>query len=121
MGGGAGAAAARGAPAGGGAGGTANEKGAARSFHKIFCQTQGRAQILAQEFNRRLDLIGPAAAAVPRVQFLSCSVYTVKEHSFGTIEMLVEEMIDQKRFRKCAFIVEPHSASRDSLIPCERI
>lgn len=72
----------------------------AKSFHKIFCVTQGRAQTLAIEFNRRLDLLGVGAARVPRVQFLACSTYSVKDSKHGMLEFLVEEKMDPTRFRK---------------------
>lgn len=77
--------------------------GETRSFHTVFAQTQARAQLMAQEFNRRLSLIpGAVAASAPRVRFLECAVYEVQDANEGTKDYLVERMIDNEAFQKCA-------------------
>eukprot|EP01052_Picozoa_sp_SAG31_P061601 SAG31_NODE_20671_length_568_cov_0.876333_1_plen_72_part_10 len=50
-------------------------------FHKVFCQTQATAQKYAEIFNERLSGVSAISCAnhtaLPRVQFLDCSVYVL--------------------------------------------
>ena len=64
-------------------------------FHRVFCQTQHQAQVLALEFNKRLTAIPGVDASTPRIEFLACSIYVV-----GGVGYLVEEMIDPARYKK---------------------
>lgn len=68
-------------------------------FHRVFCQTQRRAQQLAEEFNRRLALV-PGAASASRVRFLDCSVYVVHDPFDGEIGVLVEKQLDTSKYMK---------------------
>lgn len=53
-------------------------------FHNTFCDTQGRAQRLAHEFNRRLELLpGFDPETTPKISFLDCSVYMVQDSNVG--------------------------------------
>jgi hypothetical protein len=64
-------------------------------FHRVFCQTQHQAQVLALEFNKRLAAIPGVDSSTPRIEFLACSIYVV-----GGFGYLVEEMIDPARYKK---------------------
>ena len=67
-------------------------------FHKVFCETQAIAQTYAVAFNERLDgITGITCAnhtALPRVQFLECSVYVLDDAALGVMSVLVENMLD---------------------------
>jgi hypothetical protein len=67
-----------------------------KAFHRVFCETQQQAQVLALEFNKRLAAVPGVDSSTPRVQFLACSIYVVG----GTVGYLVEEMIDPARYKK---------------------
>lgn len=71
-----------------------------RHFHRTFCETQFRAQELAQAFNRRLERIPGVDASTPRISFLECSVYVVQDSKRGWIGVLVEKMLDPGRYKK---------------------
>jgi hypothetical protein len=66
-----------------------------REFHRVFCETQHQAQVLALEFNKRLAAIPGVDSSTPRIEFLACSIYVV-----GAVGYLVEEMIDPARYKK---------------------
>jgi Alpha-kinase family len=70
-------------------------------FHEGFCATQGLASYLATEFNRCLRLL-PAynRFKTPQISFLPCSLIVLQDHSVlgGTRSVLVEKMLDTKRF-----------------------
>jgi hypothetical protein len=72
-----------------------------KNFHKVFCDTQGRAQALAEEFNRRLLDIPGVQSSTPRIKFLDCSVYTVWSDAYGgEVGVLVEEQLDHLNYKK---------------------
>eukprot|EP00639_Heterosigma_akashiwo_P004774 CAMPEP_0194566176 /NCGR_PEP_ID=MMETSP0292-20121207/5166_1 /TAXON_ID=39354 /ORGANISM="Heterosigma akashiwo, Strain CCMP2393" /LENGTH=661 /DNA_ID=CAMNT_0039415713 /DNA_START=13 /DNA_END=1995 /DNA_ORIENTATION=+ len=54
------------------------------AFQEGFVNTQGRAQRLAERFNRRLDQVG-MGPDVPRLRFLECSVYEYYHHETGDL------------------------------------
>ena len=66
-----------------------------RAFHRVFCETQQQAQVLALEFNKRLAAVPGVDSSTPRIEFLACSIYLVEG-----IGYLVEEMIDPARYKK---------------------
>jgi hypothetical protein len=67
-----------------------------REFHRVFCQTQHQAQVLALEFNTRLAAVPGVDSSTPRITFLACSIYILNEG----VGYLVEEMIDPARYKK---------------------
>lgn len=67
-----------------------------REFHRVFCETQQQAQVLALEFNKRLSAVPGVDSSTPRIEFLACSIYVLG----GTVGFLVEEMIDPARYKK---------------------
>ena len=72
----------------------------ARKFHRLFCETQRRAQALAIEFNAALGAIPGVTVRTPRVAFLDCSVYVVQDSEWGITGLLVEKMLDDSRYKK---------------------
>jgi len=72
-----------------------------RVFHKVFCETQGRASKLAVIFNEMLAKIPGVRAATPRIVFLDCSVYTVLDEQYGgDMAFLVEKQLDNTKYKK---------------------
>lgn len=65
-----------------------------RKFHRIFCETQGEAQKLADKFNERLNKIPGVGPMTPRIRFLACYVLVVADPRLGEIGLLVEKMLD---------------------------
>ena len=45
-----------------------------RQFHRVFCETQHQAQVIALEFNKRLAAIPDVDCSTPRITFLDCSI-----------------------------------------------
>lgn len=71
------------------------------SFHRSFCETQNRAQRLAQVFNQRLaNLPGYNPRTTPGISFLECSVYIVDDRNLGEMGVLVEKQLDPSRYKK---------------------
>jgi len=67
-------------------------------FHRTFCETQVKAQLLADDFNARLQAISLDASLAPRIQFLESSVYIVEDAQYGQLGFLVERMLDTKSY-----------------------
>jgi hypothetical protein len=64
------------------------------AFHRTFCETQVKAQLLADDFNARLQALNLDVSLAPRIQFLECSVYIVQDSQCGELGFLVERMLD---------------------------
>eukprot|EP00873_Tetraselmis_striata_P025502 jgi/Tetstr1/445766/TSEL_033414.t1 len=71
-----------------------------KKFHQVFCVTQGRAAELAHAFNERLSRVPGVGASTPRISFLPCSVYMVRDTAYGRIGLLVEKMLDPVKYKK---------------------
>ena len=72
-----------------------------RQFHRVFCETLGRAMELADAFNTKLDLLPlKMSDSIPRVVSLECCVYMVKDVKAGRIGVLVEKQLDPLKYRK---------------------
>ena len=70
-------------------------------FHRNFCDTQHRAQRLAEVFNSRLErLPGYDPLTTPLISFLECSVYVVHDRNFGRMSALVEKQLDPSKYKK---------------------
>jgi hypothetical protein len=67
-------------------------------FHRVFCETQARAQRFADVFNKRVSALSAVTCAnggrIPLVKFLDCSVYVLQDANQGEFSVLVEEMLD---------------------------
>jgi Mg-chelatase subunit ChlD len=71
------------------------------NFQKTFCDTQGRAQGLANVFNERLEkLPGYDPLSTPKISFLDCSVYFVNDINLGALGCLVEKQLDPLKYKK---------------------
>ena len=71
------------------------------AFHRTFCDTQHRAQRLAEVFNSRLErLPGYDPLTTPLISFLECSVYVVRDINLGTMSALVEKQLDPSKYKK---------------------
>lgn len=71
------------------------------NFHKTFCNTQERAQGLAEVFNQRLEqLPGYVAGITPKIRFLDCSIYLVQDKKLGELGVLVEKQLDPTKYKK---------------------
>ena len=71
------------------------------TFHRSFCNTQERAQGLAEVFNdrlRKLPCYDPEST--PTISFLQCSIYVVNCSNSGTIGVLVEPLLDPSKYKK---------------------
>jgi hypothetical protein len=71
-----------------------------KAFHKVFCQTQGTAKLLAEEFNKKLSSIPGVSSLTPRIEFIDCSVYTVRDTGLGEIGVLVEKQLNTTEYKK---------------------
>lgn len=69
-------------------------------FHQTFCKTQSNAKKMAAVFNSRLALIPGVLPSTPRVNFLDCSVYHLSDSKLGDIGVLVEEQLDESKYKK---------------------
>lgn len=69
-------------------------------FHETFCNTQERAQRLAQALNARLETVPGYDPTTPKILFLECSVYIVNDSNLGEIGMLVEKQLDPNKYMK---------------------
>ena len=65
---------------------SSNMKSSARS-----CRLQGQAQKLAELFNSKLDAIPKLDPQTARVEFLACSVYTLKDAKAGISHSVLVE------------------------------
>ena len=71
------------------------------NFHRTFCDTQERAQLLAQVFNKRLERIpGYDPKSTPKISFLDCSVYIVQDRNLGEMGVLVEKQLNASKYQK---------------------
>mmetsp|Transcript_13429 Transcript_13429/g.18361 ORF Transcript_13429/g.18361 Transcript_13429/m.18361 type:complete len:707 (+) Transcript_13429:131-2251(+) len=71
-----------------------------KHFHEIFCRTQIKAQEFAEKFNDSLSRIHGVNHTTPRICFLDCSVYVMNDVIRGRIGVLVEKMLDNKKYIK---------------------
>ena len=72
-----------------------------REFHRVFCVAQGRAARLAEAFNSRVaTLPGFDPRTTPRIAFLDCCVYVVRDPLAGRMGLLVEKQLDPQRYKK---------------------
>eukprot|EP01049_Picozoa_sp_SAG25_P011882 SAG25_NODE_1513_length_2865_cov_3.743312_1_plen_338_part_00 len=82
-------------------------------YHREFCRTQALASKFGKLFNARLDAVSATRDQIverrstygshfriPRVQFLECFVYVMTDVGIGRTGLLVEKMLDPKRYRK---------------------
>jgi hypothetical protein len=69
-------------------------------FVEIFCKTQHLAARIAEEFNEKLDWLQRVHDATPRVRFLECSVYKMKDDHWGDLSVLVEPRLDDRKWYK---------------------
>ena len=69
-------------------------------FHRTFCETQFRASKLAEDFNKKLLSVPALARTSPRISFLECSVYVVKDLNQGRMAVLVEKQLDPTKYKK---------------------
>jgi hypothetical protein len=69
-------------------------------FVKIFCNTQQLAARIAEEFNEKLYWLRRVDDATPRVHFLECSVYKMKDNRWGDLSVLVEPRLDEEKWYK---------------------
>lgn len=70
-------------------------------FHRTFCNTQERAQGLANVFNEWLEKL-PCydPKSTPKISFLSCSVYVVHDRNLGEMGALVEKQLNPSKYKK---------------------
>eukprot|EP00039_Didymoeca_costata_P013633 m.210822 g.210822 ORF g.210822 m.210822 type:complete len:701 (-) comp15827_c0_seq1:1753-3855(-) len=71
-------------------------------FHESFCKTQAEASRVAEAFNQRLDELSSRKnnlGSLPRVRFLSCSVFAIYRKPYD-LGLLVEEMLDPTLYKK---------------------
>ena len=71
------------------------------TFHRTFCNTQERAQGLAEVFNdrlRKLPCYDPEST--PTISFLQCSIYVVKISNSEAIGVLVEKQLNPSNYKK---------------------
>jgi hypothetical protein len=74
------------------------------AFHTTFCETQGLAAYLAQDFNHRLRALpGYDEKTTPQITFLQCSVLILEDSKWpgGVRGLLVEKMLDTARHGWC--------------------
>jgi len=70
-------------------------------FHQTFCNTQERAELLAQVFNQKLtQLPGYDYQKTPLISFLDCSIYVVNDINLGKIGVLVEKQLNPSKYKK---------------------
>jgi hypothetical protein len=69
------------------------------AFHVRFIRTQMKAQKMARNFNMKLAKL-EGCVPIPRVEFLSCSVYTYTDGQGKAVAFLAEPCIDSDRYRK---------------------
>jgi len=67
---------------------------------RTFCSTQQLARRLAQEFNEKMDTRRRIHPNTPRVSFLDCSIYEIKDKNLGKLSVLVEKKLDHTRWHK---------------------
>jgi hypothetical protein len=73
-------------------------------FHKVFCETQMRAHVLAKMFNLALQPLlqarGYLISNIARIEFLECCVYTFTDNAGYECGLLVEDMLDDEDYTK---------------------
>jgi hypothetical protein len=73
---------------------------AREDYVRIFCSTQQLARRLAAEFNAKLSELPRVDPKTPKVSFLDCSIYELKDKLTGTQKVLVEEKLDHNIWHK---------------------
>jgi len=72
-----------------------------KTFQRRFCKVQSIASRYAEAFNKKLREIPGVRSSTPRVNFLDCSVYMVRDESKNVEDAwLVEKMVDYKGYVK---------------------
>lgn len=77
-----------------------NDEDQRKKFVQTFCSTQQLARRLAHKFNKKLDSTYGVDVRTPRVTFLDCSIYELKDMYLGKVSVLVEEKLDHFEWRK---------------------
>ena len=92
-------------------------------FHRSFCDTQHRAQRLAQVFNEKLSKVpGFEPSTTPTISFLDCSVYIPFDALLGFTSVLVEKQLNPTKYKKWndnAGMVDGQSESQLVLPPMD--
>lgn len=78
----------------------AYDERARKKFVLQFCRTQQLARRIAEEFNEKLDSLECLDKSTPRVSFLDCSVYHLRDDMVGELSVLVEEKLDHNKWYK---------------------
>ena len=73
---------------------------ARRKFVQKFCSTQQLARRIAKEFNEKLASTRRVDKSTPRITFLDCSVYQLRDNNVGELSVLVEEKLDHNQWFK---------------------
>ena len=81
-------------------GSAVGDERARKKFVRTFCSTQQLARRLAQEFNDKMDRTRRIHRDTPRVTFLDCSIYEIKDKNLGKLSVLVEQKLDHTKWHK---------------------
>jgi hypothetical protein len=73
---------------------------ARKKFVKMFCETQQLALRLARKFNQKLQTTLRVDPATPTIVFKDCSIYQLDDVNLGKLSVLVEERLDETRWKK---------------------
>ena len=71
-----------------------------KMFHRSFCSTQLTSEYIAKKFNKRLATIPGVISRTPRIKFLDCQVYLLRDSTLGATGVLVEKMLDVSKYKK---------------------
>lgn len=71
-----------------------------KEFVRTFCSTQQLARRIAEEFNDKLETTRRVDKGTPRIAFLDCSVYQLRDKYLGESSVLVEEKLDHEKWHK---------------------
>ena len=71
-----------------------------KMFHRSFCSTQLTSEYIAKKFNKRLATIPGVISRTPRIKFLDCQVYLLRDSKLGATGVLVEKMLDISKYKK---------------------
>ena len=73
---------------------------ARKKFVRTFISTQQLARRFATEFNKKMDLTRRIHRDTPRVTFLDCSIYEIRDKTLGKLSVLVEKKLDHTKWHK---------------------
>lgn len=71
-----------------------------KDFVQDFCSNQQLACRIAEEFNAKMDSLSRVHERTPKIKFLDCFVYMLHDINAGNLSVLVEERLDQSKWRK---------------------